>query len=237
MWPSFPFCPSCLVFRGIRSWRHSLSPRPVRCVWPSPVLLLVFLRGVFLVSFSFRRFRPRLCQTWLYLASQRGAARSVGHCRCLSHPLCFLLLPAFFLSSLCSTPHIAGWIVYCGSCIVYRVSRIAYRVRTFHCSGLDAGQLRVETGRGWSRACAFDVRQEAASSFSLFRDWDRGGHRRFGGDNQRIAPPPRASRCRFVRFFDRRTGAPRRRLRAKKIRREYDGSFWRGQPAVLRGAA
>ena len=46
------------------------------------------------------------------------------------------------------------------------VSGLVIRHRTFHCSGLDAGQLRVETGRGWSCACDFDVRQEAASSFS-----------------------------------------------------------------------
>ena len=59
VWPSFPFCPPCLDFRGIRSWCHSVSPRPVRCVWSSPVLLLVFPRGVFLlVSFSFRRPPP-----------------------------------------------------------------------------------------------------------------------------------------------------------------------------------
>ena len=92
MWPSFPFCPSCLVFRCICSRCHSLSPRPVRCVWSSPVLLLVFPRWVFLlVSFSFRRFPPRPCQTCLCLASRRSAARSVGRCRCLSHPLLPLL--------------------------------------------------------------------------------------------------------------------------------------------------
>ena len=31
----------------------------------------------------------------------------------------------------------------------------------------------------------------------LFRDWDRGGHRRFGGDNQPIAPPPQSIKMPF----------------------------------------
>ena len=108
MWPSFPFCPSCLVFRCICSWCHSLSPRPVRCVWSSPVLLLVFPRWVFLlVSFSFRRFPPRLCQTCLCLASRRGAARSVGRCRCLSHPLLPLLGRVLLIQPV-HKPHIAA---------------------------------------------------------------------------------------------------------------------------------
>ena len=108
MWPSFPFCPSCLVFRCICSWCHSLSPRPVRCVWSSPVLLLVFPRWVFLlVSFPFRRSPPfpaKLVCAWRPGVALPAPLAAVGACPIL----CFLFLAAFFLSSLCSTPHIAA---------------------------------------------------------------------------------------------------------------------------------
>ena len=101
MWPSFPFCPSCLVFRCICSWCHSLSPRPVRCVWSSPVLLLVFPRWVFLlVSFPFRRSPPfpaKLVCAWRPGVALPAPLAAVGACPIL----CFLFLAAFFLSSLC----------------------------------------------------------------------------------------------------------------------------------------